>query len=634
MTLHRRTLLQAPASIAPLMLARVARAAGRAGLRPLATSLLRDWCDGLLRLQIDDPARPEQHGAFRCPACAKVHGRCGDAVYPLMHMAKATGQARYLRGALRVVDWMKNVDAPDGAWTNDPNDPKSWKGITVFGAIAMGEAIHRHGVLLEAAVKARWLARLRRAAQFIHDNFKMDYANINYPMTASYALTLLGEIFDEPTFRARGRQFAHDGLGFLTSPARLIYGEGHPQTGRSPKGLLPVDLGYNVEESLPAMALYGLSAKDAEVLEAVTASLASHLQFMLPDGGWDNSWGTRNFKWTYWGSRTSDGCQTAYALLADRDPAFATAALRNTQLLRACTRDGLLHGGPHYADRRVPPCVHHTFCHAKALATVLDHPQPRGAREGALPRESAVGVRRFSELDVVLVAQGPWRATVSGYDWLYKKGISSGMGGALSMLWHRGLGPLFTASLASYRPVEPNNMQPLPDGKDFCLTPRIETRLDGGWFSNIFDPAAIVRHEGGAGRTECTATARLLDASQKDPASGAVTCQLRYAFTDGAVTISAQVQSAQPGQARFALVLPLVSAPGETIRRLSATRVQVAKQKSGVLLEASAPLDLADTGDDRVFNLVPGFCAIPFVVALAPGAPIECSIRQAPARRG
>ena len=40
---------------------------------------------------------------------------------------------------------------------------------------------------------------------------------------------------------------------------------------------------------------------------AVATSLRAHLEFMLPDGAWDNSWGTRNYKWTYWGSRTSDG---------------------------------------------------------------------------------------------------------------------------------------------------------------------------------------------------------------------------------------------------------------------------------------------------------------------------------------
>ncbi|OLE69868.1 MAG: hypothetical protein AUG74_08205, partial [Bacteroidetes bacterium 13_1_20CM_4_60_6] len=430
-------------------------------------------------------------GAFRCPACPKLHGRCGDAVYPLLHLAKTTGQTRYLKAALQVVGWMKNVDSPDGAWVNDPNDLKSWKGITVFGAIAMGEAIRHHGDLLDREVKQRWLERLRAAARFIHDQFKMDYGNINYPVTASYALTLLGELLDEPRYRARGRQFAHDALAFLTRPSRLLYGEGQPQAQRSPKGLVPVDLGYNVEESLPALVLYGLATKDGEVLEAVTAALAAHLQFMLPDGGWDNSWGTRNYKWTYWGSRTSDGCQTAYALLADRAPAFGTAATRNTELLRACTHNGLLHGGPHYADHQVPPCVHHTFCHAKALATVLDHPAVPGEM-GPLPRETATGVRTVPELDTILVARGPWRATVSGYDWLYKKKVFSGMGGALCLLWHRDLGPLFTASLANYLPVEPNNMQLLAGEPDFSLTPRVEIRTGGQWFSNIFDPAATV----------------------------------------------------------------------------------------------------------------------------------------------
>ena len=67
---------------------------------------------------------------------------------------------------------------------------------------------------------------------------------------------------------------------------------------------------------------------------------------MLPDGAWDNSWGTRNNKWSYWGSRTSDGCQPGYGLLAKKSPEFAEAVRRNTRLLKACTHDGLLHGGP------------------------------------------------------------------------------------------------------------------------------------------------------------------------------------------------------------------------------------------------------------------------------------------------
>jgi len=51
----------------------IAPAATPAGLQPLAADLLKDWCDALLRVQIDDPAKPDDHGAFRCPACAALH---------------------------------------------------------------------------------------------------------------------------------------------------------------------------------------------------------------------------------------------------------------------------------------------------------------------------------------------------------------------------------------------------------------------------------------------------------------------------------------------------------------------------------------------------------------------------------
>ena len=44
--------------------------------------------------------------------------------------------------------------------------------------------------------------------------------------------------------------------------------------------------------------------------------METHLEFMLPDGAWDNSWGTRSFKWTYWGGRTSDGFMGGYYLMA------------------------------------------------------------------------------------------------------------------------------------------------------------------------------------------------------------------------------------------------------------------------------------------------------------------------------
>ena len=59
-----------------------------------------------------------------------------------------------------------------------------------------------------------------------------------------------------------------------------------------------------------------LMVNDRELLSIVERSMNTHLEFMLPDGAWDNSWGTRSFKWTYWGGRTSDGFMGGYYAMA------------------------------------------------------------------------------------------------------------------------------------------------------------------------------------------------------------------------------------------------------------------------------------------------------------------------------
>lgn len=93
----------------------------------------------------------------------------------------------------------------------------------------------------------------------------------------------------------------------------------NPATGlTSPNGCKGVDLGYNVEETIPSLVGYALVTGDKEALDIMEKTMKVHIEFMLPDGAWDNSWGTRNFKWTYWDSRTSDGCQAGFAALARR----------------------------------------------------------------------------------------------------------------------------------------------------------------------------------------------------------------------------------------------------------------------------------------------------------------------------
>ena len=575
----------------------------------LMSHLLQDWGEALLKLQIRQPDVPALDGAYRCPACGTIHGRCGDSVYPLLYLAQTQGDARYVEAALRAMQWTKNVEAPEGAWTNDTNK-NSWKGITVFAAIAQAEALHHHGQLIEAPVRARWLARLRLAAEYIYANVNMAYGNINYPISAAYAMALLARTFDDDKYRVRGRELAQATLKYFT-PNGLLFGEGHPADQRSPKGCLPVDLGYNVEESLPSLAMYGLLENDTEVLEPVTTALAAHLEFMLPDGGWDNSWGTRSYKWTYWGSRTSDGCQAAYALLADRHPAFATAARRNVELLRRCTHDGLLYGGPHYFEHQVPACVHHTFCHAKALTTVLNQAPKIADASVALPRETAVGVREFPEINTFLAAQGPWRATVTGYDWLYHDSMHA-TGGSLALLYHQQFGTLCAASLAKYLLVEADNMQPLPDNLDFPLTPRLECRTAEGWFTNLYDLTAktAVAHEPDG--ISFQIQTRLVDERRREPESGAMNFRMMYRLTADACTLRIEPEAAVRG--KWSLVLPLVSAQSEPVRRLTERSYEVVKPGGRVIVEADSPLRIQELARARAFNLVPGFQAVPFVV--------------------
>ncbi|EMI20217.1 secreted protein, partial [Rhodopirellula maiorica SM1] len=66
----------------------------------LTKSLLVDWCDGMIRRQVNDPSDPSRHGALICPACSHIHGRCSDALYPFLHLAHVTGEQKYLDAAI------------------------------------------------------------------------------------------------------------------------------------------------------------------------------------------------------------------------------------------------------------------------------------------------------------------------------------------------------------------------------------------------------------------------------------------------------------------------------------------------------------------------------------------------------
>ncbi|NER17808.1 hypothetical protein [Spongiivirga citrea] len=585
---------------------------GTTAFEALSFDLLKTWCDALIDTQINEPSDSTIHGALYCEACKKIHGRCMDAVYPFLFMADSTGERKYLDAAILVMKWSENVSMPDGSWTVIP-DPKSWRGITVFGALALGEALHYHGHILSKELYDAWKKRLRKASEFIHANFTIDYSHINYAFTAVYALNFLGRMFDETAYIEHSRQLAGEIPNWLTKPNMLIFGEDKPADEVSAKGLLPVDLGYNVEESLNGLVQYAKLEQDEELLKLLDQSLAGHLEFMLPDGGWDNSWGTRQNKWSYWGSRTTDGCQPAFVLMADRNPAFGKAVLLNTQLLKRCTVNGLLAGGLHYESHNIPACIHHTFAHAKNIAFMLNHPDIIKKLDSniPIPRSTNDGVKHFPELDVWLIARGPWRATVSSYDQIFKKKYSvAATGGSLAILWHEKTGPLFTASMAEYLLVEKNNQQSQP-GEDFALMPRIERYVNGVWYTNIQDLKAEVEQTDDNETIQFKVKTALTN-RDKQVLKDANSYQLTYSFDKSQVTITAR--RPLTGDNGDQLVLPIISPSGESIIQESPNRVRIVKSNSQVILEANAAINSKKNEGQRIFNMVPGVEAIPFII--------------------
>lgn len=591
---------------------------GPSDYEDLIADLLLVWTNALAATQINKPDSPELHGALFCVACNKIHGRCMDAVYPFMFMADKTGEQRYLNAAISVMNWSKkNVSRPDGSWTVIPN-PKSWRGITVFGAIALGEALHHHGHLLPKEIKMQWIGRLQEAADFIYQNFTFSYSHVNYAFTAVYALNFLGRLLDNPDYMARSRELAEEVPNWLTEPNKLIFGEDQPIDKRSGKGLLPVDLGYNVEESLNGLVQYAFLEKDEKLLEVLSESMQSHLQFMLPDGAWDNSWGTRQNKWSYWGSRTTDGCQPAFALMSTRKSVFGTAAYLNTELLRKCTVNGFLAGGLHYDSHQVMPCIHHTFTHAKSLAFLLDNTAaiPEIRKSISLPRSTAEGVRHFPEIDVWLASKGPWKATVSSYDNEFKTKYSQqATGGSLALLWHDMIGPVFTASMAEYTLVEKNNQQPQPDDEDIPLTPRIEGVYDNGVFTNLFDLKATVDARDEKSVIGFNVNTQLTN-REYDILPDAE-YQLQYLIDIDKIIIKASKANSSLVDKNIALVLPIISRTGEKITWISDHQIQIQKEECKIWIESNAPMIIKETKRDRIFNMVPGFEAVPLVAGFS-----------------
>ena len=560
--------------------------------------LLKEWCDSLIKLQIHELKAPEFYGGIMCPSCVKVHGRICDAMYPLVYMYSLTKKKKYYTAAQEIFYWTKhNIFRPDGTNVNDPNS--MWYGVTVFYNIQLGELLFNHKSDIEASDYVEWFKSYETTTNVIYDRFKDDYRwNVNYCIATAASMAIAWRVFGNEKYYAKAKKFAKISINHITADG-LIYGEGHYSNRVTPRGNRPVDLGYNVEESLPNLVLYlRFIDEDKETENAVIRSMNSHLEFMLADGAWDNSWGSRSAKWTYYGSRTSDGCQAAYAYMADKNPKFAEAAHRNFELYRSCSRNGLLTGGPHYIDAEEPACVHHTFCHIKALTALLKS-NMKHVEETTLPREEADGIKFFPTADVVLAARGAFRATFSCND--FNIANNSGTlptGGAATLLYHSKAGSILAASMNEYVLLEDHNMQIPKYYQDICQTPRIELKNEENVYRNTLDTTANITYSDKDGIIEYCAAGVL-----KDYLLNGTECfAVRYLLSEKSFKIIAKTEAQNA-----CYILPIIAKKNDMLSIDGNTAVL--KSNSCIIKVCCSNKIFHDVSKaERIFNPCGGFC--------------------------
>ncbi|MBC8103685.1 MAG: hypothetical protein H7Z41_14000 [Cytophagales bacterium] len=283
-----------------------------------------------------------------------------------------------------------------------------------------------------------------------------------------------------------------------------------------------------------------------------------------------------------WGSRTSDGI-AGLLPCARFDDRIGEAVWRNLEYLRSCTQEGLLYGGPHLEAHGRAPCLHHTFCHAKALAAALDSgyfPEQRRALPGDQPR----GIVLREPLGTTLVSLGKWRASFTVSDVFYGARGSHASGGAMTLLWHADTGPLCVSSMSHYGQIEGRNMALARSEREITvLTPRLEQ----GAFSSALDWTATLE----TGEDRVVARGRLTDLEGK----ASHEFRLETRFGEDFVHFNVKSEGA-------VFVLPIVSRGDEAVA-WSDHRVEISKTLARVVCESPGVI----RGEAaRVFHFVPG----------------------------
>lgn len=492
-------------------------------------NLLLSWCDCLIERQTDNAK-----GGFSCEACEHIHGRADNAIFPLVCAYSLTKDEKYMKGAEKLLGFRKLLTDTDGAVHND--FISEWKGITAFSAIELYKTLHHFGNILPADFKASLEVCFDLSADWVHKNIRPGFrANINYYTASAAVNAMYGEYRQASEYTETAKELLGYCLGHFTENG-LLTGEGQPHNFRTEKGCAPIDIGYIVEESVPCLVDAALILKDDKAMQIIADNCEKLLDFMLPDGGWDNSFGSRNTKWTYYGSRTSDGCIGAFTILGGYNDIFFEAAERTYEILNSFTYDGRLYGGRYYKENGAPPCIHHTFSHACALADAVVNgiKEPEERKRLPCDREE-LSYKYYPETDTYKIYAGEFLATITANDYstyTFTRGAAHTSGGMLSLLYHKKCGAAITGSVFEYKLTEINNMQPPPGNViHSSLIPRAEYEKDGVIYSTCLDGNAKMSITGTDDEIRLSVKTKFVNVNDKKAEDENLTAEFIYKFT-------------------------------------------------------------------------------------------------------
>lgn len=586
-----------------------------------AFSLLRRWCDALVSYQVKAPDDPRVKGALLCPACAIQHGRVCDMVYPMVYLWTRTDDPRYLAAARDAVAWSRHnlTDLGGARLCNDFQN--RWWGISVFSQCAVGKTLLAFGDKLPADVRADWRKWFDLQTEFVARALDEDGVfNVNYSAALCEALAVAWKLTGESRYLERSHRQAAALVRYL-QPDGMLAGEKHPPTYVSPRGYRAVDLGYNLEESIPALYHYAELAGDEPFAQTVDRMAMGALEFVLPDGAIDNSAGSRACKWTYYGSRTSDGALPAFAHMAKRGiPGASRAIARHLALLERCTsaESGLLTGGLSYDEAGESACVHHSFAHAKSLVDLLLSGCPAEGPDASLPRECAYGLKEFPSFGTTLAAVGPWRATFTLNETHHVDGGTMAGGGSLTLLWHDRMGPVLAATMAMYATLERENMQ---EQRNDSVTRSMMPRIESDAFTSAADPEATADASFSDGRFAYRAKGELTDSSGSK--SG-----LRYGhefrLSDDGLLIHVRCAG------RWRYVLPIVASGNETVRFVKGD-VRIVRKDGSVVIRSNGRISLEKTErGERAFTPVAGLLTAYLLIEPTDEGTLDVELRIEP----